>query len=50
MSPPAFLDSVIAAGGSFNDTGTPGAADAGFFIRPPASVVAQFPVATATLD
>jgi phosphoserine / homoserine phosphotransferase len=35
--------SVIAAGDSFNDTGMLGAADAGFFIHPPASIVAQFP-------
>ena len=34
---------VIAAGDSFNDTGMLGAADAGFFIHPPASIVEQFP-------
>ena len=34
---------VIAAGDSFNDTGMLGAADAGFFIHPPAGIVAQFP-------
>ena len=34
---------VIAAGDSFNDTGMLGAADAGFFIHPPASIVGQFP-------
>ena len=34
---------VIAAGDSFNDTGMLGAADAGFFIHPPESIVAQFP-------
>ncbi len=34
---------VIAAGDSYNDTGMLGAADAGFFIHPPASIVAQFP-------
>ncbi len=34
---------VIAAGDSFNDTGMLEAADAGFFIHPPLSIVAQFP-------
>jgi phosphoserine/homoserine phosphotransferase len=34
---------VIAAGDSYNDTGMLGAADAGFFIHAPASIVAQFP-------
>ena len=34
---------VLAAGDSFNDTGMLGAADAGFFIHPPESIVAQFP-------
>ncbi len=34
---------VIAAGDSYNDTGMLGAADAGFFIHPPAGIVAQFP-------
>ena len=34
---------VIAAGDSFNDTGMLGAADAGFFIHPPPSIVCQFP-------
>ena len=34
---------VIAAGDSYNDTGMLGAADAGFFIHPPKSIVAQFP-------
>ena len=34
---------VIAAGDSYNDTAMLGAADAGFFIHPPASIVAQFP-------
>lgn len=34
---------VMAAGDSFNDTGMLGAADAGFFIHPPESIVAQFP-------
>ena len=34
---------VIAAGDSFNDTGMLGAADAGFFIHPPAGIVGQFP-------
>jgi phosphoserine / homoserine phosphotransferase len=34
---------VFAAGDSFNDTGMLQAADAGFFIHPPASIVAQFP-------
>lgn len=34
---------VIAAGDSYNDTGMLGAAHAGFFIHPPASIVAQFP-------
>lgn len=34
---------VIAAGDSYNDTGMLGAADAGFFIHPPANIVAQFP-------
>ena len=34
---------VIAAGDSYNDTAMLGAADAGFFIHPPAGIVAQFP-------
>lgn len=34
---------VMAAGDSYNDTGMLSAADAGFFIHPPASIVAQFP-------
>ncbi len=34
---------VIAAGDSYNDTGMLGAADAGFFIHPPAGIVARFP-------
>ena len=34
---------VIAAGDSYNDTGMLAAADAGFFIHPPESIVAQFP-------
>ncbi len=34
---------VIAAGDSYNDTGMLGAADAGFFIHPPAAITAQFP-------
>ena len=34
---------VIAAGDSYNDTGMLGAADAGFFIHPPQSILAQFP-------
>lgn len=34
---------VIAAGDSYNDTGMLMAADAGFFIHPPESIVAQFP-------
>ena len=34
---------VIAAGDSFNDIGMLSAADAGFFIHPPESIVAQFP-------
>ncbi len=34
---------VIAAGDSYNDTGMLSAADAGFFIHPPAGIVAQFP-------
>jgi phosphoserine / homoserine phosphotransferase len=34
---------VIAAGDSFNDTGMLAAADAGFLIHPPPTVVAQFP-------
>jgi phosphoserine/homoserine phosphotransferase len=34
---------VLAAGDSYNDTAMLGAADAGFFFRPPASIVAQFP-------
>ena len=34
---------VNAAGDSYNDTGMLGAADAGFFIHPPAGIVAQFP-------
>jgi len=34
---------VIAAGDSYNDTGMLLAADAGFFIHPPASIVERFP-------
>ena len=34
---------VIAAGDSYNDTGMLGAAHAGFFIHPPASIAEQFP-------
>ncbi|MFM7532849.1 MAG: bifunctional phosphoserine phosphatase/homoserine phosphotransferase ThrH [Rubrivivax sp.] len=34
---------VLAAGDSFNDTCMLAAADAGFFIHPPESIVAQFP-------
>ena len=34
---------VMAAGDSYNDTAMLGAADAGFFFHPPASIVAQFP-------
>jgi phosphoserine/homoserine phosphotransferase len=34
---------VIAAGDSYNDTAMLGEADAGFFIHPPESIVAQFP-------
>jgi phosphoserine/homoserine phosphotransferase len=34
---------VFAAGDSYNDTGMLGAANAGFFIHPPESIVAQFP-------
>ena len=34
---------VIAAGDSYNDTGMLMAANAGFFIHPPESIVAQFP-------
>jgi phosphoserine / homoserine phosphotransferase len=34
---------VIAAGDSYNDTAMLGAADAGFFIHPPAAIVEQFP-------
>jgi phosphoserine/homoserine phosphotransferase len=34
---------VIAAGDSYNDTAMLGAADAGFFIHPPESIIAQFP-------
>ena len=34
---------VIAAGDSYNDTAMLGAADAGFLIHPPASIIAQFP-------
>ncbi|MBL8331144.1 MAG: bifunctional phosphoserine phosphatase/homoserine phosphotransferase ThrH [Rubrivivax sp.] len=34
---------VIAAGDSYNDTGMLIAADAGFFIHPPESILAQFP-------
>jgi phosphoserine / homoserine phosphotransferase len=34
---------VIAAGDSYNDTGMLSAADAGFFIHPPAGIAAQFP-------
>jgi phosphoserine/homoserine phosphotransferase len=34
---------VIAAGDSYNDTAMLGAADAGFFFRPPEGIAAQFP-------
>ncbi|MEZ5653062.1 MAG: bifunctional phosphoserine phosphatase/homoserine phosphotransferase ThrH [Burkholderiaceae bacterium] len=34
---------VMAAGDSYNDTAMLGAADAGFFIHPPANIVSQFP-------
>ena len=34
---------VIAAGDSYNDTAMLGAADAGFFIHPPAGIVEKFP-------
>jgi phosphoserine/homoserine phosphotransferase len=34
---------VIVAGDSYNDTGMLGAADAGFFIHPPAGIATQFP-------
>lgn len=34
---------VIAAGDSYNDTGMLAAADAGFFIHPPESIVQRFP-------
>jgi phosphoserine/homoserine phosphotransferase len=34
---------VVAAGDSYNDTAMLGAADAGFFIHPPAAIAAQFP-------
>ena len=34
---------VIAAGDSYNDTAMLGAADAGFFIHPPPTIVEQFP-------
>ncbi len=34
---------VIAAGDSYNDTAMLGAADAGFFIHPPPTIVDQFP-------
>ena len=41
---------VIAAGDSYNDTGMLSAADAGFFIHPPESIVAQFPQFPVTRD
>ena len=34
---------VVAAGDSYNDTAMLGAADAGFFIHPPAAIAEQFP-------
>ena len=34
---------VMAAGDSYNDTGMLSAADAGFFIHPPAAIIEQFP-------
>ena len=34
---------IIAAGDNYNDTGMLGAADAGFFIHPPAGIVDKFP-------
>ena len=34
---------VVAAGDSYNDTAMLGAADAGFFIHPPAAIADQFP-------
>jgi len=39
----ALAFDVVAAGDSYNDTAMLGAADAGFFIHPPASIVAEFP-------
>lgn len=41
---------VMAAGDSYNDTGMLAAADAGFFIHAPESIVAQFPQFPATHD
>jgi phosphoserine/homoserine phosphotransferase len=41
---------VMAAGDSYNDTGMLSAADAGFFIHPPAAIVAQFPQFTVHHD
>ena len=41
---------VIAAGDSYNDTGMLQAADAGFFIHPPAGIAAQFPQFTVHHD
>lgn len=39
----ALRFSVVAAGDSYNDTSMLGAANAGIFFRPPASIAAQFP-------
>ncbi len=41
---------VMAAGDSYNDTGMLSAADVGFFIHPPESIVAQFPQFTVHHD
>lgn len=41
---------VMAAGDSYNDTAMLGAADAGFFIHPPESIVGEFPQFPVTRD
>jgi len=41
---------VVAAGDSYNDTSMLGAANAGIFFRPPASIAAQFPQYPVTQD
>jgi phosphoserine/homoserine phosphotransferase len=46
----ALRFSVVAAGDSYNDTSMLGAANAGIFFRPPASIASQFPQFRVTQD